>query len=174
MTANFVVSIAIDDVINALTAFLTPFIDGDATKIVRSQTNRVPLPPAPCAVLTEMLGTELSTPTTAYDLTARIETITGPTQINVQIDFYGDNAGDMNKAVASAFRTLWASTQFPNGIKPLYTDGGHQAALINGEDQYESRWILLASMQYNPSVAVPMQFPNALTMGTFDAVNIET
>lgn len=174
MTANFVVSIAIDDVINALTAFLTPFVGGDATKIVRAQTNRVPLPAAPCAVLTEMLGTELSTPTTSYDSTAGTETITGPTQINVQIDFYGNNAGDMNKAVASAFRTLWASSQFPDRIKPLYTDGGHQAAFIDGEDQYESRWILLASMQYNPSVAVPMQFPNALTMGTFKAANVET
>lgn len=172
-TPNFVVSISIDDVINALAAFLTPFI-GDATKIVRSQQNRVPLPAAPCAVLTEMIGTELSTPTMEYDSTAGTASIKGPTQINVQVDIYGENAGDMNKAVAAAFRSQWASTQFPDGIKPLFTDGGHQAPFITGEDQYESRWILLVSMQYNPSVTVPMQFPSALTLGTFSAVDVET
>jgi hypothetical protein len=173
-TPNFIVSIAIDDVINALTAFLLPFTGGDATKIVRAQQNRVSLPAAPCVVLTEMIGAELSTPTTSYDSTDGTETITGPTQINVQIDFYGTNAGDVNKAVAQAFRTLWASTQFPDGIKPLYTDGGHQAPFTDGEDQYEIRWILVASMQYNPSVAVPMQFPDALNVGIFSAVDVET
>lgn len=155
-------SIEVDTVIDALKAFVTPFVAG--ADIVRAQVNMVPMPPAPCVVLTELIQSDLSIPYVDYQPpvdpipAVGTATITGPTRIDVQIDFYGLPAGNFCKAVAAAFRSPWGFDNFPANVKPLYTSDGMQAPLITGEQQYESRWTLTASMQYNPIVTVPQEF----------------
>lgn len=154
--ANYISSITVDQVIEALAAFLAPFMPG--AQIVRAQVNRVALPSNPCAVLTELLEVDLSVPATDYQPIANTATIYGPSRIDVQIDFYGAQAGDFCKAVKTAFRSHWGFAHFPANIKPLYTSDGVQSPLLTGEQQYESRWTLTASMQYNPTVTVPQDF----------------
>lgn len=154
--ANYTASITIDQVIDALAAFLAPFMPG--AQIVRAQVNRVALPSNPCAVLTELLQVDLSVPATDYQPLADTATIYGPSRIDVQIDFYGAQAGEFCKTVKTAFRSHWGFAHFPANIKPLYTSDGVQSPLLTGEQQYESRWTLTASMQYNPTVTVPQEF----------------
>lgn len=153
---NYTSSITVDQVIDALKAFLAPFMP-DA-QIVRAQVNRVALPSNPCAVLTELLQVDLSVPATDYQPLADTATIYGPSRIDVQIDFYGAQAGEFCKTVKTAFRSHWGFAHFPANIKPLYTSDGVQSPLLTGEQQYESRWTLTASMQYNPTVTVPQEF----------------
>lgn len=160
-------SITVDQVIDALAAFLAPFMPG--AQIVRGQVNRVALPSNPCAVLTEILQVDLSVPHTDYqppvdpDVDDGTATIYGPSRIDVQIDFYGAQAGEFCKTAKTAFRSHWGFAHFPAGIKPLYTSDGMQTPLLTGEQQYESRWTLTASMQYNPTVTVPQQFAEEIT-----------
>lgn len=154
--ANYTSSITVDQVIDALKAFLAPFMPG--AQIVRAQVNRVALPSNPCAVLTELLQVDLSVPATDYQPTANTATIYGPSRIDVQIDFYGAQAGEFCKTVKTAFRSHWGFAHFPANIRPLYTSDGVQSPLLTGEQQYESRWTLTASMQYNPTVTVPQEF----------------
>lgn len=159
-------SITVDQVITALATFLAPFMPG--AQIVRGQVNRVALPSNPCAVLTEILQVDLSVPHTEYqppvdpDVDDGTATVYGPSRIDVQIDFYGAQAGEFCKTVKTAFRSHWGFTHFPAGIKPLYTSDGMQNPLLTGEQQYESRWTLTASMQYNPTVTVPQDFADDL------------
>lgn len=169
-------SITVDQVIDALAAFLAPFMPG--AQIVRGQVNRVALPSNPCAVLTEILQADLSVPHTEYqppvdpapaDGTA---TIYGPSRIDVQIDFYGAQAGEFCKTVKTAFRSHWGFAHFPAGIKPLYTSDGMQTPLLTGEQQYESRWTLTASMQYNPTVAVPQDFADDLSVASITPADV--
>ena len=154
--ANYTSSITVDQVIEAMAAFLAPFMPG--AQIVRAQVNRVALPSNPCAVLTELLQVDLSVPATDYQPLADTATIYGPSRIDVQIDFYGAQASEFCKTVKTAFRSDWGFTHFPANIKPLYTSDGVQSPLLTGEQQYESRWTLTASMQYNPTVTVPQEF----------------
>jgi hypothetical protein len=154
--ANYTASITVDQVIDALKAFLAPFMPG--AQIVRAQVNRVALPSNPCAVLTELLQVDLSVPATDYQPLANTATIYGPSRIDVQIDFYGAQAGEFCKTVKTAFRSHWGFAHFPANIRPLYTSDGVQSPLLTGEQQYESRWTLTASMQYNPIVTVPQDF----------------
>lgn len=154
--ANYTSSITVDQVIDALKAFLAPFMPG--AQIVRAQVNRVALPSNPCAVLTELLQVDLSVPATDYQPLANTATIYGPSRIDVQIDFYGAQAGEFCKTVKTAFRSHWGFAHFPANIRPLYTSDGVQSPLLTGEQQYESRWTLTASMQYNPTVTVPQEF----------------
>ena len=152
----YTASISVDQVIEALAAFLVPFVPGG--QIVRAQVNRVALPSNPCCVLTELLQVDLSVPASDSQPLANTATIYGPSRIDVQIDFYGAQAGEFCKTAKTAFRSHWGFAHFPANIKPLYTSDGVQTPLLTGEQQYESRWTLTASMQYNPTVTVPQDF----------------
>jgi hypothetical protein len=92
----------------------------------------------------------------------------------VQIDFYGAQAGEFCKTVKTAFRSEWGYNTFAANVKPLYTSDGIQSPLLTGEEQYESRWTLTVSMQYNPTVAVPQQSANVVTASPVDAVDLPT
>ena len=154
-------SITVDQVIDALADFLGPFVPG--AQVVRAQVNRVAMPSNPGVVLTEMLQVDLSVPATDYQPDVDTATVYGPTRIDVQIDFYGAQAGEFCKTVKTAFRSHWGYEHFPANIKPLYTSDGMQSPLTTGEQQYESRWTLTASLQYNPTVTVPQEFADVLT-----------
>lgn len=161
-------SITIDAVIEALGAFLQPFVG--AAQIIRAQVNRVPPPHDSYVLLTELLQVDLETPIDV-DNGANAQTdITAPKRIDIQIDFYGPDSGDQCTAVKSIYRSAYAPAQFPDGIKPLYCSDGHQTPLITGEQQYESRWTITASLQYNPTVSIPQQSANILAVNILEAL----
>ncbi len=168
--AEYVASIAIDSVLDALGTFLTPFVT--PAQIIRAQVNRVAPPVGSFVELTEIANVDLEVPRQWYDGTNRQRDIIGPKRLMIQADFYGKNAGDWCAAVKTVWRTAWAVSQFPAGIAPLYCDDGHESPLITGEDQYERRWALTMSLQYNPIVIVPMQSADVLSMNIVDDVNV--
>lgn len=158
---NYIASIAVDDVADALIAFLTPFVTPSV--IVRAQGNRVSPPTGPFVLLTELRTVDIETPILTHQngfptVPQGLLNIEGRKRIDWQIDFYGPLSGDQCSAVTSVFRTPYTVSQFPANISPLYLSDGMQSPLITGEDQYESRWTVTASLQYNPSVTIPQQF----------------
>lgn len=167
---QYVPSIIIDNVIDALKAFLQPFVG--TAQIVRGQDNRVPQPLDGDVVLTELLQSDLETPVITDDPTNSQVAVAGPARIDIQIDFYGPSSGDWSKAVKGVFRTYYATAQFPDGIKPLYCSDGIQSPLISGEQQYESRWTLTASLQYNAVVELPQQYANVATVAETIAADL--
>jgi hypothetical protein len=167
MPTPYIPTIVVDTVIDALVAFLQPFV-GSGTPIVRGQQNRVPPPVTAFVKVTEILQDDLETPTFVNNGTTQQASITTPTQIDIQVDFYGISSGDWCKAVKAVFRSPYAPDQFPDGIAPLYSSNGHQAPLVTGEEQYEFRWVLTASLQYNPSVYVPQQSATELHTSVFE------
>lgn len=163
---QYATSIAIDNVIEALGAFVQPFVG--ATQIIRAQENRAAMPHRAFVELTELLTVDLETPAAVTDAANSQVTITGPKRVDVQVDFYGPAAGDWCNAVKGVYRTGYAAPMFPDGIKPLYCSDAHQAPLIDAEQQYESRWTVTASLQYNPCVSLPQQFANKLALHTLE------
>lgn len=152
-------SISVDQVIDALIVVLQPFMQGG--QIVRGQVNRVALPPAPCAVLTELRQVDLSVPAFEYQPLVNTATIDGPKRIDVQIDFYGEISSELCNVAKMTLRSAYGFEKFPSNIKPLYTDDGIQGPLISGEQQYVGRWTLTVFMQYNPIVTVPQDFSDS-------------
>jgi hypothetical protein len=165
--ANYVPSIAIDDVITALGTFLQPFVG--SADIIRAEVNRVAPPVGPFVELTELMTVDLETPHT-WNHADQTTSIKGPARIDVQVDFYGPASGDWCRAVKGVFRTPYAASQFPCNIKPLYCSDGTQAPLMTGEEQYEVRWVLTASMQFNPVIIVPQQSADALAMNVVEEI----
>jgi hypothetical protein len=166
----YTATLTVDQVIDALKAFLTPFMQGGT--VARAQVNRVPLPSNPCCILTELRQSDLSAPATRYQPSADTATIYGPSMIVVQADFYGQQSGEFCKVSKTAFRSEWGFNQFVTGIRPLYTSDGMQTPLLTGEEQYESRWTLEFHLQYNPTVVVPQQFADEASVATLDPADI--
>ena len=164
--AQYVPSIALDSVFDALGAFIAPFVGG--APIIRAQVNRVPMPISSFVELTEIASVDLETPRSTYDGVNFQSDIIGPKRLMIQVDFYGEAAGDWCAAVKTVWRTPYATDQFPAGISPLYCDDGQEAPLITGEEQYERRWALTTSLQYNPIVVVPLQSADVLKMNSVE------
>lgn len=165
----YVPSLAVDDVITALGGFLQPLV-GQSTQIIRGQQNRVAPPPGPFVELTELRQIDLETPSGAFSAANAQVSFTGPGQIDIQVDFYGPAAGDWCRAVKTVFRTWYATSAFPDGIKPLFCTDSSQAPLTTGEEQYLDRWTITASLQYNPVVAIPQQSADTLAVNILEAV----
>lgn len=164
---NYIASITVDNVIKALGDFiktLLPAGDPPPVPVIRAEVNRVAPPYDQFVELTELLELDLSVPAMNYaNIVNQTAEIDASTRIDVQIDFYGEDSGDFAKAFKSAFRSSWGYDQFPVTVKPLYTSDGMQTPLVTGEEQYERRWTLTASLQYNPSVTVPQQSATTAT-----------
>ena len=67
MTApiEYVPSIAIDSVFDALGAFIQPFVG--AAQVIRAQVNRVAMPVGSFVELTEIASSDLEVPRSTYD-----------------------------------------------------------------------------------------------------------
>lgn len=91
------------------------------------------------------------------------------TEYSYQIDCYGPNGPDYANTLAIAWRTLWACDYFegllasptpgaPLPVTPLYADEPQQLNVVNGELQYEQRFMLRLHLQANQVVALPQDF----------------
>lgn len=167
---NYVPSISVDAVIDALVPFVKLFTQNN--EVYRGQINRTPQAKSPCAYVTELLQADIDIPYQTYDAPGGVASLHGPKRIDVQIDVYGNTAGEILNGIKTAFRTEWGVSQFPANISPLYTDDGRQTPLITGEEQYENRWTLTVSLQYNPIITVPHQFAGELTVDVTQPVDV--
>jgi hypothetical protein len=91
------------------------------------------------------------------------------TEYSYQVDCYGPSGPDYANTVAIAWRTLWACDYFagnnlnpppgaPLPVTPLYADEPQQLNIVNGELQYEQRFMLKLHLQANQVVALPQDF----------------
>lgn len=163
--------VTIDQVIDILADFITPFVPVGA-EIIRAQVNRVPQPGAPCVVLTELLTTPLQMSWDEHDSTAQTTKINESKRIDIQVDFYDAQASEYCNAVKTAFRSSWGFDQFPSNLKPLYSADGIQSPMITGEQQWGNRWTLTVSLQYNPAVTVPQQSAQSLAPNLVSAADV--
>lgn len=99
------------------------------------------------------------------------------TEYSYQIDCYGPSGPDYANTIAIAWRTLWACDYFagnnlnppagaPLPVTPLYADEPQQLNIVNGEMQWESRFMCKLYLQANQTVALPQDFftvPPAIT-----------
>jgi hypothetical protein len=150
------------DVFTALRAFLLLILPA-GTEVVQGLDNQVAMPVNAFVSMTpagqKRLNTNISNAWNQSAETAGIET---HVQYNVQLDFYGALSSDWANITQSLFRDEFTIDNFPDTVVPLYADDPMQMPLIDGEEQYEQRWKLTASMQYNPVTTITQQFATVI------------
>jgi hypothetical protein len=98
-------------------------------------------------------------------LAAGVYEATAPTKVTVQLSVHGPLGSENAHLIAVLFRDAYALNFLAAyQIVPLYTDEATQVPFTNGEQQIESRWILNAVIQYNPTVSLPQEFAGSLSV----------
>ena len=104
-----------------------------------------------------------------YDSTAGVVNNERDTLYSYQVDCYGPSGPDYADTVAIAWATMWACDYFagqlatptpgaPLPVTPLYADEPTQLNIVNGEMQYEQRYMTKLFAQVNQIVALPQDF----------------
>lgn len=152
----------------SLRALILTLID---CEVVQGLGNGVPTPLGGFITITELSKIRLATNTHIY---ADPTPTTGTTaaqqamQVTVQIDCYGPESSDWAAILATMLRDEYACDLLAPVAQPLHADDPKMAPMINGEDQYDQRWMITAVLQVNPVVSLPMQFFEAVDLNLIE------
>lgn len=147
-------------------------------EVARAQVNRVPTPSvADYVIMTPTHRDIIEIPVVTWDTTNSAPVVinmASPVKETVQLDIHGPNSPDTTWVIASALRSFVGSDLFrncpllPSGavIEPLYTENPRQIPFINGEQQYENRWIVEVALQADINITISQDFASALVAGT--------
>ena len=166
---TYTVSPTVDDVIIDLRTFVTSVL-GSSVPCIKGIANRVPapLPASGFVVLTpihqQRLEFNTDTWAGANPLTLNVRQ---SVLIDIQLDVYGPHAGSWAAMLATLFRDDYACALMLNS-QPLYMDEGRMIPLIDSESQYEQRWSLVATIQFNPVVQPAQSFADSAEVTLVD------
>jgi hypothetical protein len=168
---TYSISITEDDVCTALRAWL---IQVCGCEVVQGLGNRVPMPKGDFICITpgtqKRLGT--NTVTTHPNIAQPSQDTMQPIMQGIQIDLYGAKSSDWAAIISTLWRdetTCTFMTELQGGaIQPLYNSDPIQMPLVDGEQQYEERWIVKAFLQYNGTVTLDQQFFTGANVGLVD------
>jgi hypothetical protein len=158
-------SITQSQIFTALGTVLTTITGLPSGSILQGQQSLVP-PPAPADYI---IMTPLRRVTLATNEDGGWVGQSAPTSISVstaiefvaQIDVFGPNAGDNAHVIQSLFRAAYVYNLFAGSgynVAPLYPEDPRQAPLIDGEANYEQRWIIDLHLMVTPILTPAMQF----------------
>lgn len=166
------ISLTTEDVytkIRELLINILPF----GVEVVQGIGNGVPMPAGGegFVAMTANLLSPHRTPQTSWDISNPSPgaiAIEQGTVIRLQLDCYGPQSGDWAIMLCAILRDEYGAKFIGPHVFPLYADDPIQAALVNGEEQYEQRWIVGARLQYNPVITTPMQFADRLNVNLIE------
>lgn len=102
-------------------------------------------------------------------LAAGLKTMMQASQAVVQLDVHGPNSASFAQIISTVFRSETATEAFAllnAAIAPLFADDPRQMPFHDGEQQYETRYIIEANFQVNQTVAIGQQFAQELEVTT--------
>jgi hypothetical protein len=86
------------------------------------------------------------------------------------VNFYGPNATDNAQIFNQLFRDLYGCDFLRDyDVQPLWCDDGRQLPLVDSEKQYETRWMIRALMQINPTISTSQDFADTLDLTIVEA-----
>lgn len=143
------------------------------TLVIRGPMNRAAQPAADHVIITPIfqkrLRTNVETDVDLFPDAGSVQIEQG-TRLDIQVDFYGAQAGDWAATFSTIWRSEYACLQLAPECQPLYADEARMIPLTTGEEQYLERWTVTAALQYNPVVTTPQQFADTLTV---DLINVD-
>lgn len=166
-----------DTLFKALGDFIESVI---ACPTIQGLVNRTAMPIGGFIAMTTLKQRRLSTNTKVYSdsFTSGIPTgtkaITQATEWVVQIDCYGGQSMQWANILTTLFRDEFSCTALKPHLQPLDADDPVPMPLVNGEQQYEQRWVVTAKFQYNPTTIISQQFFDQAVVEGIHSVDAET
>lgn len=159
----------VDNIIDVLAGYIEPI----AGKCLQAHANRVPMPKDQFCILTPLRFTRLSTTRELKQDTGSPDTsamgYTEVRQADIQVDIYGQGAGDRAIALETTFTSGYGYDiikAIDARLAPLYSSPAIQAPMINAESQWQERYTLTLSLQAHITVSFQQDY--------FDKAEIST
>lgn len=147
----FTIDIHERDLYIALCGFILSVLPD--VEVVQGLNNGVPMPAQGFISMTTLSRRALSS--NHHDYNEQLYSISRHMEYAVQLDCYGKQSSDWVGLISTVLADDYGHTAFPANIKPLYCDDGRQMALVNAEQQYEQRWVLVIYLQFNQTMSRP-------------------
>lgn len=152
---------------NAVYAALGRFLSSlFGITVIRGQVNDVSMPQGDFILMNDVWKKALSTNSRHYDFNESTAGIKTHTEYCIQVDFYGEGAGDRAQTFLNLVQDEYAFQSFPDGIKPLYATEPRQIPLITAEKNYLERWTTEVHLQFNPTVTTQIVLIDGLPVST--------
>lgn len=170
MTAT--VDTSLDDLYTSVGNFIQ-LVLGTDIPVEQGQANRVASPPVatdggtPPSGFVQMqafISKRTTTNQDSFDPVNQLLMAQSNSQVEVQLDFYGPLSKNWAEMVSTLWRDDYGCANLGPTCQPLHADEAIQSALVDGEEQYEERWMLKAYLQYNPVTTVGQQSATALAV----------
>ncbi len=165
---SLTITVTEDQIMTALRSLLLLVVPA-GVEVVQGQDNRVAEPAnADYIVMTPITRVRSSTNVDTWAATALVVKvdINRGTMVTVQLDVYGPNSADIAQVVTTIWRDQFAVENVAGAVfAPCYASDGHQSPFVNGENQYENRWIISVVMHVKPSVVIDQQFASVVDIG---------
>lgn len=137
-------------------AFLLGLIPEGEDQIVQSLSNISTLPHD--AVLMNILfDRELDVAVHNYDKEKGLAYVQKSIMVTMQLDFYGQEAQKRSRIVANFWRDTYGFDNL-NVCKPVDVKDYRHMPYVNESNQYEDRYSLDLTLQYNPEVTHSQEF----------------
>lgn len=165
---TLIATVTENDVFIALRTYLLSILDPAVWEVMQGQENRVAEPiGVNFIVMTPMSRPRLSTNIDTWDRTGddpSAKMIETDLQFDMQLDIHGPGGSDAATVIAATIFDEYARYELKETlIAPLYATDGNQIPFVNGEGQYENRWVMTVALQIRPAVSTPMEFAATLT-----------
>lgn len=159
------ISVTESQILAALRMFLLSILPGEV-EIIRGQANYVPEPTAPdYVVMTHVYRKRLSTNVVTWgDANPVALDHAHATMSDIQLDVHGPNSTDNAQIITTLWRDDYACQEIDSAVfQPLYASDGRQMPFINGEQQYEDRWVVTVTLEATPIISTSAQFAATLS-----------
>lgn len=164
-------------VFTGLRAFVLDVLTLPANQVVKGQQNRAPMPSGPnFVVLTPSGRARLATNVRTYVPSDDPASADGErqtqqqTRLDIQIDVYGPASAENAQILSTLLRDAYGCDFLrPHQVQPLYLGDPRQLPLVTGEQQYLARWMLGATLQFNPTVSTSQEFADIVDVTLVEA-----
>lgn len=125
--------------------------------VIRGYSNNVPLPNGNFILMNIIHEQQLATNLHRYSFEDGQADVQQSVEMQIQLDFFGEQAGEFSRTFANLWRDEYACEQLKM-CQPLYADNPRYLPFTNEEEQFEERWTVTANLQYNPVVMHSQEF----------------
>ncbi len=142
-----------NEIIDLLADFLEPIVG----KCLGAYANRVPMEDGQFAMLSPLRYIRHTT-TKATRLSDTTEGLSEVRQLDVQVDIYGENAGDRAVALETVWASDYAYRNTDERISPLYSSMPMRSPFVDESRQWLERYTITLSMQVHITITVGQDY----------------
>lgn len=150
----------LDDIYADVRSLLLGLFD---CEVIRGYSNNVPLPKPPFVLMNILNETAAATNEHAYSPADETAAVSRQSEIQMQLDFFGAEAGQMAQKTVLLWRDFYACERL-KFCQPLYVGLARFMPLTNEESEYEERWMTTVHLAYAPQAEHQQKFINAFDL----------